>query len=185
MKTTNSSTPGIVGALAIATIIGAAAYVFTQSSGTTSNKTALDTSQMTTATKETTGQSTADATDSQATTDVSMAHTGTTNASSSPSSGYKDGTYIASANYSVPHGNNSIGVSITLSNGVVSAVKTTHDYADRESGMYVDSFDSSINSVVTGKSLEILTSLSRVGGASLTTFGFEDAVASIANQAKA
>jgi hypothetical protein len=49
--------------------------------------------------------------------------------------------------------------------------------------MYIDSFDSSIKSVVIGKSLDM--SLSRVGGASLTTHGFEDALATIANQAKA
>jgi hypothetical protein len=70
-----------------------------------------------------------------------------------------------------------------MKNGVISALKTSHSYGDRESGMYIDSFDSSIKSVVIGKSLDM--SLSRVGGASLTTHGFEDALATIANQAKA
>lgn len=175
MKTTSPTTPIIVGALAVASIIGATVFAFTQnSSPTTTAATGRTTAQTTTATPTTTAATDTTSTSTAATTSTS-------------SSGYKDGTYTASASYSVPRGSNSIDVSVTVKNGVVTAVKATHGYSasDRESGMYVDAFDSSINSSVVGKAIDSITSLSRVGGASLTTYGFDDALATIANQAKA
>ncbi len=179
MKTTNSSTPVIVGALAIASIVGAALFVATQSNPTSTSLALTASSQ--TATKETTSQTTETAVNTTPATTSSNANASATAANTS---GYKDGTYSASGNYSVPRGNNSIQVSLTVKNGVVSSVKTSHNYNDRESGMYIDSFDSRIESAVVGKSLGDI-SLSRVGGASLTTYGFEDALSTIANQAKA
>ena len=61
----------------------------------------------------------------------------------------------------------------------------THDYQDHESQMYVSSFDDYISGKVVGKNISTLTSLSRVGGASLTTEGFDQAIQTIAAQAKA
>lgn len=173
----------LVGSLAIATIIGAAAFVLSQSTSTKlSAAPTANTAQI--ATKETTSQAT-DSAASTATAPTTSQTTSSTTASTSTSSGYKDGTYTAAASYSVPRSSNTIDVSLTVKDGVVTAVKTSHNYSDRESGMYIDSFDSSIQSSVVGKSIGSLTSLSRVGGASLTTYGFEDALATIANQAKA
>lgn len=179
MKSTNDSTPAIVGALAIAIIISAAAYVVTQNSSNSTTSVAANTQ---TATKETTSQTT-DAATSTANSSQAADTTTTTNSTSS-TGGYNDGTYAASADYSVPHGNNSIKVSLTVKNGVVASVSSSHDYADHESGMYVDWFDAAIDNFVVGKSLGDI-SLNRVGGASLTTYGFDDALATIANQAKA
>ena len=175
MKSTNASTPMVVGVLAIASIIGAAAFVLTQSGSNIQSASQTNTVAQA-ATKETAAQV-------SNTVAAASTNTATTNTSNTTTSGYKDGTYSASAGYQVPHGSNTIDLTITMKNGVISALKTSHDYGDRESGMYIDSFDSSIKSVVIGKSLDM--SLSRVGGASLTTHGFEDALATIANQAKA
>ena len=116
--------------------------------------------------------------------------TGTTtnNTSATPaqtaSSGYKDGTYSATTQYRVPRGSNNIDVSVTVKDGIVTAVKASHDYNDRESGMYIDSFESTLQSAVAGKSLDGLQ-LNRIGGATLTTVAFDDAIASIQNDAKA
>ena len=169
MKSTNSSTPVFIGALAIANILGATLFVVTHSTPAATPTSTAASNQ--TATRET------------ATTQKSNFVNPSVSGSPVSSSGYKDGTYTARANYSVPRGNNSISVALTLTNGVVRSVKSTHDYNDRESGMYIDSFDSRIESIIVGRSLESIA-LSRVGGASLTTHGFDDALASIATQAK-
>jgi uncharacterized protein with FMN-binding domain len=184
MKSINTTTPAIVGALAMASIIGAAAFVLMQSQpkSQAQNLAKVTTTSQTTAIKETTTQPT----DTQTVTAPTPSTDTTTNTpvATTQSSGYKDGTYTASASYGVPHGQNSIEVSITLKNGTVTSVKNTHGYSDRESGRYIDSFDTAIESSVVGAAIEGL-SLSRVAGASLTTYGFDDALASIANQAKA
>lgn len=186
MTSHNNSTPTIVGALAIATIIGAAAYVLTQSNTSfkaASPTAAANTSQ--TATKETTSQPSDSATASSTATDPVAATSTDTGTANSATSGYKDGAYSATATYAVPKGfSNDITVNITVKDGVISSVSSDHDYTDRESGMYVDAFDSRLSSLIIGKALDVASQI-RVGGASLTTYGFNDALAAIASQAKA
>jgi uncharacterized protein with FMN-binding domain len=178
MKSTNTSTPMLVGALAIASIIGAAAFVLTQSN------TGKQTTSQASATSQTTTQETSAQT-SKAATSVGANTPDSTTTTNTASSGYKDGSYSASAVYSVPKGfSNDITVTVSVENGVIASVSSKHSYEDRESGDYVDWFDAAIDEYVVGKSLGDV-SLSRVGGASLTTYGFEDALATIANQAKA
>jgi hypothetical protein len=99
-----------------------------------------------------------------------------------PSYLYKDGIYAAVANYYVPRGSNGISVNLTILNDIVTSVSADHTYNDRESGMYVDSFDSYISSKVVGKSIASLK-LSRIGGASLTTVGFNNALSTIIKNA--
>lgn len=106
----------------------------------------------------------------------------TTNGSSNSS--YKDGTYKASIDYYVPHGTNTLTATIVVSNGIISSVTTSDDYTDHESALYIDSFESGISSAATGKSLNGL-SLSRVGGASLTTEAFNSVLDTIRTQATA
>ena len=104
---------------------------------------------------------------------------------SSTDTTYKDGTYSETTNYSVPHGDtNSVTVKLTVANGTVTAVSVSHDYADHESAEYIDMFDQDIQSAVVGKSLNGL-SISRVGGASLTSSAFDDALDTIRNDAQA
>lgn len=136
--------------------------------------------------------STDTSTSSTAATPSSPNNTATTNYSSSEnntatsSSNYKDGTYTASKSYNVPHGwQNNIKVSLTVKSGKVTAVNATHDASDQESQMYIDSFDTELQGAVVGQDISSLTSFSRIGGASLTTYGFEQAISSIINEAKA
>lgn len=127
-----------------------------------------------------------------ATTNATPASTTTTstsasasNASVSTSSSYKDGTYTATSNYSVPKGGqNSIRSTIVVSGGKITSVTTSNDYSDRESGNYIDWFNQEISSTVTGQSLGDV-SVSRVGGASLTTSAFNDTLDTIRTQATA
>jgi uncharacterized protein with FMN-binding domain len=99
-------------------------------------------------------------------------------------SSYKDGTYTGQASYSVPHGDtNSIKVTVTVTNGAIVSASATHDYSDHESGMYVDSFDSSLSSVTQGESLASFSTY-RIGGASLTTDAFMQVLDSIKSDAQ-
>jgi uncharacterized protein with FMN-binding domain len=99
-------------------------------------------------------------------------------------SGYKDGTYSVTIGYSVPHGQNSLSVKMTLSSGLITDVTATDSYSDYESERYTSGFDSSINSVAVGKSVSSL-SVSRLSGASLTSSAFNAALSKIKASAKA
>ena len=98
---------------------------------------------------------------------------------------YRDGTYTATASYRVPEGEtNSITVKVTINGGTVAAVSATHDYGSRESARYINWFDQDIQSAVVGQSVGGLQ-VSRVGGASLTSIAFDDALDTIRSDAKA
>lgn len=97
---------------------------------------------------------------------------------------YKDGTYTATQLYGVPKGSNDITVTVVISSSAISSVTTSHTSSDRESAMYIDSFDTGINAAVVGKSLDEV-SANRVGGASLTTDGFNAALDVVRTQASA
>lgn len=105
--------------------------------------------------------------------------------STSTTSSYKDGTYTASSLYYVPHGGtNSLSATLTVSGGNITAVSTNNTYSDNESGMYIDSFKSSVSSAAVGSSLAS-ASFSRIGGASLTTQAFDSVLDQIRSQATA
>lgn len=125
----------------------------------------------------------------QETTAVTTSQTSSSSSSTANSStataNYNDGTYSATQTYSVPHGDsNSIRVTITISSGIITAATTDDSYADHESGEYIDSFKNSLSAVIVGQNLDS-TPQSRIGGASLTTQAFYDALETIAEQAKA
>lgn len=108
-----------------------------------------------------------------------------TSGSTASSGSYKDGTYTATQSYFVPHGgSNSVKVTLTVANGKISAVTTNDQYTDGESSFYVNSFESSVSSDASGQSLGDY-SPSRIGGASLTTEAFAQAVDTIRTQAAA
>lgn len=120
-------------------------------------------------------------------TSVTPTTTQSTASSSSPataSSGtYRDGTYTNTVNYRVPHGaSNSIAVTLVVSGGKITSVKTTDNYSDGESSFYISDFESSVSSDAAGQSLSSY-SPSRIGGASLTTYAFSNAIDSIRTQA--
>lgn len=101
-----------------------------------------------------------------------------------PKSPYKDGTFTTRATYGTPDGAQSMGVSITLQQGIVTATSATEQASGHESAQYQMMFIQSYKSHVVGKRIDSL-SLSAVSGASLTTKGFNDALSAIRYQAKA
>jgi len=102
----------------------------------------------------------------------------------STNSQYKDGTYSASTTYYVPHGSESIKVTLTVKSGVVINSGITNSESDPESARFQEDFANEYQSYVVGKNIADIK-LSYVAGASDTTDGFNQAVHNIANQAKA
>lgn len=126
---------------------------------------------------------TADAEDDTAT------DTGTDTSTESTDSGaaageYSDGTYTADGSYQTPETVETISVTLTLADGVVSDVEVTGDPQARESEQYQGQFIDGISDEVVGKSLDEIE-VSRVAGSSLTSGGFNEAVESIKEQAAA
>lgn len=96
---------------------------------------------------------------------------------------YKDGTYSSTGSYSSPGGNESISVTVTLKNGVITSTTAQGNASDSESSEYQSKFVSGYKSLVVGKSIDTV-SLSRVSGSSLTSKGFNSAINTIKAQAK-
>jgi uncharacterized protein with FMN-binding domain len=129
---------------------------------------------------QTTQQSTNDSTaPTDTTTSTDSSSSGSTSASS-----YKDGSYTASSDYSVPNGYEDIKVTLTVSSGVVTNSQIMNSESDRESAEWQERFASDYKSMVVGKSLSGLN-LSYVSGASDTTDGFNEALDKIRTQAQA
>lgn len=100
---------------------------------------------------------------------------------SGTASPYRDGTYTTTANYDVPRDTNTITVTITIKDGLIVSFSSESDYGDDESAMYINSFEAAAPSSIVGQSVD--TSFSRIGAASLTTAGFEAALAKVKSEA--
>jgi hypothetical protein len=98
---------------------------------------------------------------------------------------YKNANYSATTNYNAPgRTNHIVAVNLTVANDIVTAVSVAYsgDHSG-ESSQYQKRFSGSYQSQVVGKKLADI-SLSRVGGASLTTKAFNNALAEIKTAAK-
>lgn len=126
--------------------------------------------------------------DSSATTanrpSVSTSTSESSSSSTTTTNNLKDGTYTASASYDTPGGVQDITVKLTIANGAVSDSSISQNATGREDEAYQSAFEAEYKSSVVGKKVSDI-SLSRVAGASLTTEGFNTALADIAKKAQA
>ena len=102
--------------------------------------------------------------------------------STSSSSTYADGTYTAEGSYATPESVETIVVTVTLENDVITAVDVTGDPQKRESEEYQGRFIGGIADVVVGQDIDQI-SVSRVAGSSLTSGGFNQAIDTIKSEA--
>jgi uncharacterized protein with FMN-binding domain len=100
---------------------------------------------------------------------------------SAPASTYADGTYRTSSTYRTPDGTYTMDVAVTVANDQITASSLSFDSDGARDG-YSKRFSSAYQGSVIGKDLETV-SLSRVGGASLTTRAFNNALNTIRSQA--
>jgi len=108
----------------------------------------------------------------------------TTTVATLPTSSYKDGTYEAIGHYNSPGGAETIDVTLTLKDGIVSGANVVSQAFRSESQEYQGKFISGYKQYVIGKDISTLK-LDRVSGSSLTPKGFNDAVSQIKTEAQA
>lgn len=90
-------------------------------------------------------------------------------------SGYADGTYTADGSYATPESVETVQVTVTLADGVVTDVEVVGDPQKPESERYQGEFIGGISDVVVGVPIDELA-VSRVAGSSLTSGGFNQAI---------
>ena len=103
---------------------------------------------------------------------------------STSADGYADGTYTAEGSYATPESVETVTVTLTLADDVVTEVEVTGNPQARESEQYQSQFIGGIKNEGVGKSLDEV-SVSRVSGSSLTSGGFMQAVELIKAEAAA
>jgi len=114
----------------------------------------------------------------------SSADTGTTESSAAPGTdatttgSYADGEYTESAEYSSPNGTEEVTVTVTLADGVITAVEAVGDGDNPNSKRYQTEFSEGIADVVVGVNIDDI-SVDKVAGSSLTSAGFNDAIDAI------
>jgi uncharacterized protein with FMN-binding domain len=102
----------------------------------------------------------------------------------SDAASYADGTYSAEGSYQTPESVETITVTVTLEDDVITAVEVTGDPQKRESEQYQGEFIGGIAEVVEGQDIDEIQ-VSRVAGSSLTSGGFNDAIEKIKAEAAA
>ncbi|SDH30571.1 FMN-binding protein [Agrococcus jejuensis] len=111
--------------------------------------------------------------------------TSTTDDAATGTSAYADGTYTADGSYTSPGGEETITVTVTLADGVIEDVEVTNDETTNPNSLrYQGEFIDGIAAEVVGVPLDDV-SVDRVGGSSLTSGGFEDALETIRDEAAA
>lgn len=98
--------------------------------------------------------------------------------------GPKDGTYSATGDYQSPGGPAAIAVTVTLKSGTITAVQVAPKADDATARQYESQFASGIDAVAVGKPIADLQ-VGAVSGSSLTSQGFEKALATIRSKAGA
>lgn len=105
-----------------------------------------------------------------------------TSSSSSDLAKYKNGTYSLDVKYQSPAGSESVKINLTLADDKINTLEVIPNATDRQSIEYQNRFKNSISNQVVGKKIDEL-SLSRVGGASLTTNAFSSSLNNIKQSA--
>jgi len=96
---------------------------------------------------------------------------------------YADGSYSARGNYITPGGNESIDVTVTLDDGVVTSATIVQNALSNEAKQFQSRFASGFEDKVLGKKIDDIN-LSRVAGSSLTPIGFHNALEEIKKDAR-
>ncbi|MGO3885810.1 MAG: hypothetical protein ACTJHU_05885 [Mycetocola sp.] len=130
---------------------------------------------------------TTDAAGSGTSTAQTTPSTGSDSTSSESSTGtgsYTDGTYTASGSYTSPGGQENVEVTLTIADDTVTAVEVTGDTDNANSTRYQSEFIGGISDVVVGVPVDDLN-VDKVAGSSLTSGGFNEALATIKADAAA
>jgi FMN-binding domain. len=97
---------------------------------------------------------------------------------------YADGTYTEDGSYLSPAGEQTVTVKLTMAADKITAITVTPHATDPTAEQYQAMFAQGVGALVVGKDIDQL-SVSRVAGSSLTSGGFNKAIAAIKAAAKA
>lgn len=105
-------------------------------------------------------------------------------AESAPEAGteYADGEYTATGDYTSPGGEESVTVTLTLADSVVTALDVTGSGSTPNAKKFQGEFIDNISDVVVGQRIDELN-VSKVAGSSLTSGGFNAAIDEIKGDA--
>ena len=98
------------------------------------------------------------------------------------SASYADGDYSAAGDYVAPSGQETVTVTLSLADDAVTAVTVVGDATDPTAQGFQSQFSSGIAAAVVGVDIDLLD-VHRVAGSSLTSGGFNAAVATIKAEA--
>jgi uncharacterized protein with FMN-binding domain len=111
------------------------------------------------------------------------ASTGGGATTTSSNASYKDGTYTEPGTYTSPGGTEHISVTLTLAKNIITAMKVITVKADPTATGYEGMFEAGIAAKTVGKNINTLN-IGVVAGSSLTSMGFNQALAAIKADAK-
>lgn len=115
------------------------------------------------------------ATPAGTTDDATTTDSGSGTGTGTVSGTYTDGTYTESGEYQAPSGTETVDVTITLADGIITDVQVKGEATDAQAKVYQGQFVSGISAAVVGKSIDEIQ-VDKVGGSSLTSNGFNAAV---------
>lgn len=92
---------------------------------------------------------------------------------------YEDGIYTQTGSYTSPDGRESIGVTLSVENDVVTSVSIQKNATSSTSQNFQSLFADGIFALVVGKNLDEITGFNSVNGSSLTPDGFQNALETI------
>jgi uncharacterized protein with FMN-binding domain len=104
-------------------------------------------------------------------------------AASTSNATYKDGTYTHPGTYVSPGGTERISVTLTLAKNIITAMKVVTVEADPTATGYEEMFEAGIAAKTVGKNINTLN-IGVVSGSSLTSMGFNQALAAIKADAR-
>jgi len=96
---------------------------------------------------------------------------------------YADGSYTAEGSYQAPSGSESVTVTLSLEDDVVTGVEVVGHASDPNAQSFQQRFAGGIAEAVVGVDIDLLD-VHRVAGSSLTSGGFRAAVATIKEEAR-
>lgn len=111
-------------------------------------------------------------------TDTTETDTDSDSGSTDAAGGYTDGTYTESGSYQAPSGTETVEVTVTLAGDVITDVQVVGEATDPQAKLHQGEFASGIAGVVVGKSIDDIQ-VDKVGGSSLTSGGFNEAIDAI------
>ena len=91
---------------------------------------------------------------------------------------YEDGTYEATGDYQAPSGTETVDVTVTLADGVITDVQVVGNATDPEAKQHQGEFIGGIAGEVVGKPIDEIQ-VSKISGSSLTSGGFNKAIEEI------